>query len=139
MSAIFKSCLVQNTCNIVMHRVQDKWEENITTYIHLIPLSVSFPKLSNFCFGWLVVKWCGKEVQIVKRVKLIWVHNHKLRENTSSKNLPSKQAKALFEWRISKKRLKWTRKIIRTRGSSLVQLQWTNETIKTWRTSLVHQ
>ena len=94
--------------------------------------------MSNFCFGWLAVKWCGKEVQIVKRVKVIWVHNHKLCGNTSSKNLPSKQAKALFEWRISKKRLKWTKKIITTRGSLLVQLKWTKETIATWGTSLVH-
>ena len=102
-------------------------------------INASFPKLSNFCFDWLVVKWCGKEVQFVKRLKVIWVHNHKLCGNTSSKNLPSKQAKALFEWRINKKRLKWTKKIIRTRGGSLVQLKWTKETITTWRTSLVHQ
>ena len=103
MSAIFKSCLVQNTCNIVMHRVQDKWEENITTYIHLIPLSVSFPKLSNFCFGWLVVKWCGKEVQIVKRVKVKWVHNHKLRETLVQRTYHLNRPKRSWNEKLTRK------------------------------------
>ena len=51
------------------------------------------------------------------------------KHGASSNNLPSKQAKALFELIINKKKLKWTKKIITTRGNSVVQLEWTKETI----------
>ena len=51
------------------------------------------------------------------------------KHGASLNNLPSKQAKALFELIINKKKLKWTKKIITKRGSSVVQLQWTKETI----------